>query len=275
MLHSAQSARFIRASATCLGLIFLAAPASAAVSIDLANPSFEAPSSLPSGGVFPEADGWTETGPIDGEPPEFPGFDVPDGGPFTLDTGVFFNAPVTTNPTPPPDFISNPAFVTNADGDQLAYLFARDDGDISFQQQLETTYAEGLYYRLTVGVGKSFFLPPLNPDGPTPTVEIRLTYPGETGPVTLTSAAIDAEAVSNTELLDLVAESDVTAGDSPWLGQPIGVWIGPTEGTSGVWILDDVRLEAIPEPMSLAGLALGFAACTIRRRKPSGSAAAQ
>jgi len=73
----------------------------------------------------------------------------------------------------------------------------------------------------------------------------------------------------------VIAESEATAADSPWLGQPIGVWIGPTEGTSGVWILDDVRLEAIPEPMSVTGLALGFAACTIRRRKPSCSAAAQ
>ena len=110
--------------------------ARAAVNIAVQNGSFEDVDVLAVGGVWPEADSnpleadfWLEPGPVSKDlnafPPELipPGFSPPDQA--TLDTGVFFNAPF--NQTKTGDLVANPSFVTNAAGNQLAYMFAKDD----------------------------------------------------------------------------------------------------------------------------------------------------
>lgn len=218
-----------------------------AQSIDLgvANHSFESPPSIATGGIFPEADGWIETGPIDGDPPQFPGFEVPPGGPFTLDTGVFYNSQFVTNPTPPPDLLENPAYVTNALGVQLAYLFAKDDAEISFQQTPGVAYRGGARYTLAVGVGRSFFLPPINANGGVAEMALRLVYEDDFGELqTVSEQVIDASEVGDgTTIADFPFVSGILAQDHPAVGRDLTLWIGPTAGTSGVWILDNVRLS--------------------------------
>ncbi len=226
-----------------------AGPTASAGSIPVENHSFESPQSILLGGVYPEADGWTETGPIDGEPPDFPGFEVPPGGPFTLDTGVFFNSPVVTNPTPPPDFLENPSFVVNAEGDQLAYLFARDDADIAFRQTLAAVYQPGFDYTLTVAIGQSFFLPPINAEGGTPEMAIRLVYENDEQELEVVAEqSIAATQVGDgTMVFDFSASTGELPAEHAALGRDVTLWIGPTLGTSGVWILDNVRVSFIPE----------------------------
>jgi len=245
------------------------APAGAAM-LPVAGASFESPNSLAQGGIFPEADGWIETGPVGGPAPDFPGFEVPPGGPFTLNTGVFFNSPVTNNPTPPPAFIANPSFVTNADGLQLAYLFAKDDAEISFQQTLQDVYQPDTTYTFTIALGKSFFLPPLNLDGGEPTMEIRLVYEDDAGQShSLAQTPITAAEVANTTLTDFAVSSGALPVDHPAIGASIRLWIDPTQGTSGVWILDNARVTAVPEPAVLTSfgvLAWWFAFGKRRRR---------
>ena len=260
----------------CLILFpFVIGAAAFGLNIEVPNGSFEDVNTLAVGGVWPDADVdpesadfWQEPGPVNSElnafPPQLipPGFAPPQGA--TLDTGIFFNSPVSVDPSTG-NQTTNPSFVTNADGQQLAYLFAQDDLDpsIAFIQHLPSAlYQAGAEYTLRAAVGKSFFLPPIGGDRGDPVMALNLTYVDESGASHLVSQTeIEVSTVQNTTLIDFATSTPVTLVD-PWQGRPIGMEIAPVDGSSGVWIIDHVRLTVIPEPSILTVLCLiGLAFC--------------
>ena len=230
----------------------------------VANHSFEAVDTLPVSGIWPEADidpvnanFWLEPGPVDETlnafPPALipPGFAPPAGA--TLDTGIFFNAPVNQDPDTG-QFVTNPSFVINADGDQLAYLFAKDDlqPNLGFIQQTAAVYQDGDVYAMTAAVGKSFFVPPVGGSQGDPTLALRLLYVDafETMHV-VHEMAVAASVVQSTLLSDFSVIAPAARVGDPWLGRPIALAIRPLDGDSGVWIFDDVRLATVPEPAAV------------------------
>jgi len=260
------------------------APTASAESVGLfvANPSFEELFPGESGVVFPEAAGWTETGPVDGEPPQFPGITPPPGDSFTFDTGTFFNFEQFFDGE---QIVDNAAFIRNAhpfgaSTNRLAYLFgdASPQGEsIAFIQQLPDVYQAGADYTLAVAVGESVFLPPTNAQNLlTPAMEIQFVYFDDLG---------DIQVIDMTEILAsdlpqdpadkglLLTDFDLTLNDfdlAQAIGRNIGIVFTPTVGDGGVWTLDNVRVTAtdhvpVPEPASMAVL-LGVMAFGAFRR---------
>lgn len=230
-----------------------------AADIPVPNGSFEDVNTLPVGGVWPEADVdplnadfWLEPGPVSDDlnafPPALipPGFAPPNGA--TLDTGVFFNSPMS------PD-----SFLTNADGNQLAYLFAKDDlqPPIGFIQHLTEVYELSFEYTLTVAAGKSFFLPPIGGDVGDPTMALRLLYEDDLQQAHIVAQVeVAASAVQSTLLTDFSAMTSLIDLTDPWQARPIIIEIAPADGSSGSWVFDNVRLSAVPEPATIVPIGL-------------------
>jgi hypothetical protein len=258
----------------------------AVVSVPVANASFENPDSLPFGGIFPAIDDWDEAGPIDADPPPFPGFEVPPGGPFRLDTGVFFNSMFLSDGLG--GFFANPGFVTNAHGNQLGYIFARagllidentldpiPDTAIALSQQLLDVYTPGLSYNLTIGIGKSYFLPP-DLFGVGAQLGLALFYVDDNGDIVILSETlIGQDDVLDDELTDFSVLLDEVDAADDHAGKAIGILIDPRIGMGGVWIYDNVRLTAegdlgggpaVPEPATASLALMGLLACLRRRR---------
>lgn len=253
VLLPSKSSIGLRIAGSALGLLTLAAsPALGQVDIPVPNHSFEAPTTL---FAWPDADVWEESGPLS-EDPQLPG--IRD----TLDTGLFFNSPVDENGDPSPFFISN------ADGGQLGFIFAADDDDIAFFQQLNVPFEAGAAYTLKVDVGESFFFPPLtyNPNDPNPPPDpdpallaLRLYYKDALmQKVTLAERLVSADELpkgfdAGVLLAEFAAITGFSVPTDAWPGQPIGVEIRPFDGLSGVWNLDNVRLAVDCGPGGLAG----------------------
>ncbi len=244
----------LRAFGCLLAVVGASAPALGQTSIPVPNHSFEMPGTF---FAFPDADIWEETGPV-GSDPRLPG--VVD----TLDTGVFFNSPVDQEGLP------SVFFITNADGIQLAFLGALDNADIAFFQQLADPYESNASYTLRVDVGESFFFPPLtfNPNDPNPPpnpdpalLSLRLFYEDDAmQKVTLAERVVSADELPNGAdagvlLVEFSAISPTTTSFpivDPAVGNSIGIDIRPSVGLSGVWNLDNVRVEVTCNPVSPA-----------------------
>lgn len=195
------------------------------VSIPIENASFESPYVDPNGfGALPMADGWTE-------------LDLDTLG--STNTGVFANTA-----------LDSPDHVTNADGDQLAFL-GSEIGN-GFQQRLSAAYKVGCDYRLTVSVGISMRFPPSEAE-PADTIELVLYYQDETEYVVdITSATVEAMGLSTTQLEDFSVVLPTVGSDEVWAGKPIGVAIRATGMAGGFWTLDHVRLvESLPTSVSI------------------------
>lgn len=147
--------------------------------------------------------------------------------------GVFLNVP-------------GPLNITNADGDQLVFLFATPDLGIS--QDLAATYEEGNAYELTVALrGGSGGMPQDSP------IAVTLYYrDGGDNIVPIASTEFLNDSTSSpTSLLDVsVSIPPVDAADA-WFGQNIGIQIQSTVGLDepelqgGTWGIDNVRLESL------------------------------
>ncbi len=269
--------RILVATAMMVGVVGHGVTARA-ISIPVQNHSFEDVQTYLLGGVWPEvdadpvnADYWLEFGPVGGELNAFPeslippGFILPDDA--TLDTGVFFNSPVYEQDG---QFIPSPAYITNAHGNQVAYMFASStlDPGVGFRQVLDTTYEAGLSYLLTVAVGKSFYLPPTGGSTSDPSMGIRLLYEdGEGQWQVLAEQVVYVSQVESTLLTDFTTQTGLLDEASAAIGARIGIEFVPLDGTSGVWTLDNVRLEAIPEPATAALLTVAGAGLLMRRRR--------
>lgn len=222
-----------------------------AVSIPVPNASFElqpAPSGPPFVNLF--IDSWQKA-------PEPAYFNAAIGTPFGIPwfgtTGVFLD--------------SNP--YNNRTGSQAAYLLGfpqvslSQDFNSSPNHEFDARYEVGLSYTLTVGVfGKGTL-------APGSTLALRLYYLSDQNePITVNSTTVtyssEAFPVTPPNPLNLVDYSvtvgPVTASD-PWAGKYIGIRLEATNpielSTGGNWDVDNVRLEAIPEPGVVALGALG------------------
>jgi hypothetical protein len=210
-----------------------------AAEIPVPNGSFESPS-VPSGfPALPLLDNWQKSPqPIWYDPGAFGG--------ITWDqvTGVFPNTAE-----------GSPDHIVNLDGAQAAYMFALPD--VGLSQELSATYEVGLSYTLTVGMLGSQGIA----EGST--FELGLYYlDGLNAPITVASTPVTYTATGFpngvTELVEFAVNlAEVQASDA-WAGQNIGIQLLSTSGTTGVWDLDNVRLQAVPEPGTMALLAIGL-----------------
>lgn len=201
-----------------------------AQSIVVPNHSFESPDVTDTGGVSTVIESWQKAAPP-----------VPD---FTA--GIFANGP-------------GPRQIENADGSQVAYMFAVPG--VSLSQELAAVYEVGKSYELSVGLRGS---EPLLPGS---LFEVNLYYIENAIPVTVASAVVSATAdyATTTLLFDIDLGLPTVQASDDWAGQNIGIQLlAASTGGAGIvyWEADNVRLTAVPEPehYALAGLGLlGFA----------------
>jgi hypothetical protein len=228
----------VRQLAMAVGLAVLCAvPASAQTSnIPIANPSFELPDASGSPtGVSTVIDSWQKT-------PQ-PGYFDPNVFFLTWDSvaGIFPNAPV-----------GDPRHLLNADGNQVAYIFAFPQAGIT--QDLSASFTPGVSYSLNFGLrgggsltaGTQFLA--------------GLQYFDGTGWFFAGSQIVYATSDYNTtQLLQTINVSVPTVQSSDvWAGKPIRVELEGISfnGASGLayWEADNVSLtaSAVPEPQNYA-----------------------
>lgn len=230
----------VRAALLAAAAAFGAAvtPARAAL-VNVPNFSFESPA-VPNVSPYasPNVDNWTK-----------------EGNPFS--TGEFFNTPDV------------PPQVDNANGNQLGFIFAVPG--VGLSQDLTATYTVGQSYALTVGIQGGGGGMPVN----TP-LQFRLYYRDTTitsgdNRVTIVSATYKNDNTSGaiSHLTDVTTSLPTVTAGNPWAGKAIGIQMvstdDPTVVEAGYFDLDNVRLNAVPEPSSLGGLVIGAAALGLRR----------
>ena len=222
------------------GLLGLAGSAQAQL-VGITNPSFELPNASGSPtGVSTVISSWDKL-------PQ-PGYFDPGTFFLTWDSvaGIFPNAPA-------PD----PRHLTNADGSQVAYIFAFTGAGIS--QTLSTSFAAGMSYTLTLGLRGGGSLAAGTP------FLAGLQYFDGTDWTNVGATVVTATAGYNTvtALQPVTVSTGTIAAGSPAVGKPIRVILEGTDfsASSGLayWEADNLQLNAVPEPESyalVAGLAL-------------------
>lgn len=205
----------------------------------------------------PRVDSWQKTDqPVWYDPVAF-------GYTWDQTVGAFANTPV-----------GNGSHIDNLEGNQAIWMFAipqvgifqdnnSTDWTGSASHAFNSVFQVGQAYNLTVGVlpGSSLVLG----SG----LQLSLYYrDGLNNPVTVGSTYVtyDAQTFPNsTHLIDCsVNVPTVQAGDA-WAGKNIGIEMMSASMGNSYWDVDNVRLAAVPEPGSLALLALGGAACVAAR----------
>jgi hypothetical protein len=238
-----------------LGIALVAGVVSHAATVTVTNPSFEDPALPPGTLGNPFVTGWNTPGPVLTEFPPGSGFFV------NTNAGNFIN-------TPP----GQPDHVDNADGNQLAFIAAFSGNE--FNQTLASNFEPGQSYSLTVGVAHNYGggNPAFQPD-PTAKVTLSLFYTDAGGRHVLASRDVVNDALtglSATHLLDFSAITAALAANDPAVGKPIGIamtTMSPDANPGGFFDLDNVRVTAVPEPASIALIAIGAGALLVRRRR--------
>ena len=242
-----------------MALIMGASASARADIITVPNASFESPTA-PQVSPFaipaftaPDDDDWLQT-PV-------PGWWPATAVEWDQSAGVFFN-------------VAGMQHITNADGDQLAYMFATPD--MGIYQDLAASYEVGRSYRLAVALRGGSGSMPL--DSP---IEVSLYYRDGSNNIVPVAARefLNDQASSPTSLVDIVVNIPVVLSAHAWANQNIGIMIRSTVGLAepelqgGTWGIDHVRLtDGSPVPAAstwgLVILALGMVACaTILSRR--------
>lgn len=181
-------------------------------------------------------------------------------------SGAFYNTPAV------------PPVVDNADGNQLGFIFAvpanGTDPAVGLSQDLAANYTVGQSYTLTVGVQGGGGGMPLN----TP-IQFRLYYRDTNitagdNRVTIASATYKNDNASGfiTHLSDVTATLPTVTAGNAWAGKAIGVQLVATDDPAvteaGYFDVDNVRVNAVPEPTTAGALlAAGAVAFGARRRR--------
>jgi len=222
-------------------------------SLPLVNPSFETPR-IPTG--FPAStmvDGWQKA------PPPPAGFGI---------SAEQWDQMAGTFPNPP---AGQPRHLTNADGTQVAFLFAVPG--VSLSQQTPYPFIAGNSYNLQVGLRGGGAL--------TPGTQFQLSLYYDNGPlnrVRVASTSVSAtDALTSSSTLETFSVSlDPATSAQPWIGRNLGVEVMALSpnGAQGIayWELDKVQLTSVPEPGTGALLAAGAAVAGlawVRRRRLS------
>ena len=231
------------------GLLLFAGVMASAATLNVPNFSFEsqtAPNSTPFVNIF--VDSWQKAP----EPAYYgPAVGTPFGIPWAGTAGVFLDV--------------NP--YANRLGNQAGYILGfpevslSQDYNSSPAHDFDATFEVGLSYRLTVGVfGKSTL-------APGSTLELSLYYlndqnnPMTVGATTVTYSDTAFPTTTPLSLTDYSVSVSTVAATDPWAGRHLGIKIESTTplqmATGGNWDFDNVRLEAVPEPATVALLAVG------------------
>jgi len=208
-------------------------------SIYVPNFSFE---SQPTAFADPHVDFWQK-------PPAPANFDTNVFGAWENLAGVFQNSPS-----------GDAGHIANADGNQLAYLFAypqmalfqdfnsTDWSNAAPTHSFNALYKPGRSYTLTVGITSSS-VQPLTPGS---TLQLSLYYrDGSNNMVTLATTIVtyDTNVFSNlTNLIDFAATVPEVKPTDPWVGNNIGIQFQSTVAPNligGVWDLDNVRVTEL------------------------------
>jgi len=189
-----------------------------AASIPIENASFESPAVDPNAfPALPVVDGWTE---------------------IDLDTLSSSNTGVFPNTDS-----NSPDHITNADGNQLAFL-GSETGN-ALEQDLTAIYKASNEYRLTVAAGISSLFPPSDEE-PIDTIELALYYHDVNDPnrhIDIACETVAVRGLSSTYLQYFSVFLPTVKYDDPWAGAAIGITIRATGRAGGFWDLDNVRLE--------------------------------
>lgn len=221
-----------------------------AQSLEVANPSFESPQ-IPTG--FPAltvVSGWQKN---PAPPPEF---GIP-AEQWDQLAGIF------PNPAG-----GQPRHLTNADGNQVGYLFAVQGVGIS--QELTTKFTVGVNYELQVGLrGGGALIPGTQ-------FQVGLYYTVNGAQVPISSVVISAtdELTTASALRDIQVSSGTVKASDPWNGHNLGVSLNSISQNGGpgiaYWEVDKVAVTATPEPSTwmLGGMgAVLLCAAGWRRRQ--------
>ncbi len=224
------------------GLAMAVAPASADP-VAIPNASFESP-------ALPDASPWADPTISDWTKMPMPGYWTFGSTAWDQTSGVFVDG---GGGAPP---------VNGIDGNQGAFLFAPPGA--GFYQDLLATYEVGRSYHATMGIQGGGAVPGSDPMQLNVPAEIQLFYrDGGDNIIVIASGEYlnDNDTGVLTQLTDVTADLATVQASDPWAGQSIGIRIVATQagfaGQQGYFDIDNVRLEAVPEPGALALLALG------------------
>ncbi|MFK7790391.1 MAG: PEP-CTERM sorting domain-containing protein, partial [Phycisphaeraceae bacterium] len=185
-----------------------------------------------------------------------------------LNVGVFLNVEVPVEPgvvIPP---------IANAVGAQVAYMLVNPDADgindsqVSIFQETEAVFAAGTDYTFTIAIGNAVTF------AADDTASLILSIGSVDSNGVFQSAGTDntifaSELVNNgsgllTDFSVELASSDIGPG---LLGDQVAIRVLQDGGLGGGFNLDNARLSSVPEPTSLALLAMGGLLATRRRRR--------
>ena len=233
-----------------------------AQSIPVPNGSFESQSGVGQPfGVNVLLDSWQK--------PPNPGY--PEGGSNNFFWVQSAGAFVGTSPSSP-----NP--YSNLLGTQAAYVLGLPGAGI-FQDNISTdwsgattglnaTFQVGLSYNLTVGVfGKGL-------ENGFSSLQLALFYRGPSnsivnvGSTTVTFNTNTFNPSGPFSLIDYAVSVPTVQAGNAWAGKNIGISISSLQGTgAGYWDMDNVRLNAVPEPGIWALTSLGVAGMWLAFRR--------
>jgi hypothetical protein len=224
----------------------------AAAPITVSNNSFESPTVTLAQVASPFVDNWVTDGPSKQEFPPGSGFFV------NVGTGIFPNTPA-----------ASADHIDNVDGNQAAFIQSLTSNE--FTQVLGSSFAAGQSYTLTTSVAHSFGSPPAATDE----VRLALYYVGadtQRHIVAQRDVFNDAATgLSANHFFDFTTTSPVLDASDPAVGQPIGVLLTTIGAVGGFFDLDNVRVDAVPEPGAAAVIGAGALAGSLlrRRRRPN------